>query len=262
MVIDQLLNPANFSLHLMSGSVFFEGLLFFCAAFFLILLFLGYRTRLATFVSWIFLISLHNRNPIILQGGDIFVRALLFWALFLPLGAKFSIDALTAKTTEPEAPVGENTRTSFSRWRVPPFCFRLRWSTGRRFCSSPVVSGTPTGPRFIMLSISTSSRSHFGIWLRQYYSLTKFLACSTFYWEMIGPLLLFVPILFVPLRLIGILGFVGMHIGFFTSMELGVFPFVSSAAMIPFIPAWVWDVPLAALRRKQPWVGAIIRASE
>ena len=254
--IEQLLNPANFSLHLMSGSVFFEGLLFFCAAFFLILLFVGYRTRLATFVSWIFLISLQNRNPIILQGGDIFVRALLFWALFLPLGARFSIDSFSSKNPEPLAPAGKNPNQflSMATAAILLQVALVYWSTVL------LKSGREWYPNwtavYYALHIDQFAKP-FGIWLRQYYSLTRFLACSTFYWEMIGPLLLFVPVAFVPLRLIGILGFVGMHIGFFTSMELGVFPFVSSAAMIPFIPAWVWDVPLAALRRKA-WVGALV----
>jgi hypothetical protein len=31
----------------------------------------------------------------VLQGGDDLLRALLFWSLFLPLGARASVDALS-----------------------------------------------------------------------------------------------------------------------------------------------------------------------
>jgi hypothetical protein len=47
---------------------------------------LGYYTRLAMFLSWYPVISLHDRNPIILHNGDGVLRLLLFWGMFLPLG--------------------------------------------------------------------------------------------------------------------------------------------------------------------------------
>ena len=43
------------------------------------------------------LISLHNRNPAVLQGGDILFRVLLFFAIFLPLEKSFSLDAKKKK---------------------------------------------------------------------------------------------------------------------------------------------------------------------
>ncbi|OVE81481.1 hypothetical protein BVY03_03600 [bacterium K02(2017)] len=47
--------------------------------------------------TWILIVSLHNRNPIILDCGDRFLRYLLFWMIFLPLGARYSIDQIKAK---------------------------------------------------------------------------------------------------------------------------------------------------------------------
>ena len=35
---------------------------------------------------------MESRNPIILHGGDIVLRMMLFWSLFLPLGARWSAD--------------------------------------------------------------------------------------------------------------------------------------------------------------------------
>lgn len=69
-------------------SLFFVLLLFLAAC-----LTAGYYTRWATFLSWAGLVSLHNRNPAILDLGDAHFRWLLFGMVFLPCGAAWSIDA-------------------------------------------------------------------------------------------------------------------------------------------------------------------------
>ncbi|GAM20743.1 hypothetical protein SAMD00019534_039180, partial [Acytostelium subglobosum LB1] len=54
---------------------------------------IGYRTTLSTFITWAMMLSIHVRNPLVLNGGDDFFRIILFWMMFLPLGAKFSVDS-------------------------------------------------------------------------------------------------------------------------------------------------------------------------
>jgi hypothetical protein len=81
------------NLHALGGSVFFESLLFVVAFVFAFLLLIGYRSQLSAFLSWILLISLQDRNILVLSGADILLRIILFWSLFLPLGAAFSVDA-------------------------------------------------------------------------------------------------------------------------------------------------------------------------
>ena len=84
-------NPYYFSFHTISGDLWFQALLFIMNAVSIILLLVGYRARLFTFICWVFLVSLHNRNPFILQGGDELLRILLFWAIFLPWGERYSL---------------------------------------------------------------------------------------------------------------------------------------------------------------------------
>src|SRR4051812_47797993 len=67
-------NDYYISFHAMSGLWQFELILFLLSFFFAIMLFIGYRTRLFTFLSWLMLLSLHNRNSYILQGGDDLLR--------------------------------------------------------------------------------------------------------------------------------------------------------------------------------------------
>lgn len=57
-------------------------------------LLVGYRTRLATIVSFLFVISLDHHNPLVLSYADVLFRIMLFWAIFLPLGERWSIDAV------------------------------------------------------------------------------------------------------------------------------------------------------------------------
>ncbi|MDY6780176.1 MAG: HTTM domain-containing protein, partial [Halobacteria archaeon] len=81
------------SLHALSGDVWFQVLVFVVTGVFAALVVVGYRTTLVTAVSWVLLLSLQLRNPLVLNGGDgLFVR-LFFWGTLLPLGERWSIDA-------------------------------------------------------------------------------------------------------------------------------------------------------------------------
>lgn len=53
----------------------------------------GWRTRAASIATFILVSGLHERNPMIFDGSDSVARVFLFWCLFLPVGAAYSIDA-------------------------------------------------------------------------------------------------------------------------------------------------------------------------
>jgi hypothetical protein len=84
------------SVHFLSGQPAFQGALFLLAAVAATAVALGYYTRLAMFLSWYLVISLHDGNPIILHNGDGVLRLLLFWGMFLPLGDHWSLDSAGA----------------------------------------------------------------------------------------------------------------------------------------------------------------------
>ena len=77
-LIRQYLDPWHFSFHLMNGTWEFQLVLFIVQWVFAVSLLLGYQTRLSTVVSWILLISLQTRNPLINHGGDTVFRLLFF----------------------------------------------------------------------------------------------------------------------------------------------------------------------------------------
>ena len=57
---------------------------------------LGWKTRLFQVLAWLCVVSLHGRVILLENGGDVVLGLLAFWTMFLPLGRRFSIDALRA----------------------------------------------------------------------------------------------------------------------------------------------------------------------
>jgi predicted DCC family thiol-disulfide oxidoreductase YuxK len=94
----------GWSLHFAGGSMLFQGALLAAQALLAFCLAVGHRTRLAVVLSWFLLLSLHGRNPLVLTGADGLMAALLFWGMFLPLAARWSVDA--ALSTAPPPPPG------------------------------------------------------------------------------------------------------------------------------------------------------------
>ena len=83
LVMENLSSRWYSSLHLMSGVWQLQALLFLIAGGAAIALLVGYRTRLATIVSWALFVSLCARNFYLVQGGDLLLRVVLFWGMFL-----------------------------------------------------------------------------------------------------------------------------------------------------------------------------------
>mgnify|MGYP005653376383 FL=1 len=55
---------------------------------------MGFKTRFFSVLSLVLLISLQNRTPLLMQGGDSLLSAVLFWACFLPMGARYSLESV------------------------------------------------------------------------------------------------------------------------------------------------------------------------
>src|SRR5690606_24507239 len=86
----QIFSPVErWSIHMLDGSFAFQA--FLCALTFAALaaFILGYRTRWATLILWVLLVSLRNRHPLFDTASDGVRRLMLFWGFFLPLGCRF-----------------------------------------------------------------------------------------------------------------------------------------------------------------------------
>ena len=59
--------------------------------------------------------------------------------------------------------------------------------------------------------------------------------------EYVGPLLMFAPVLRLPLRLLAMLAFIAMETGFILNLHLGLFPFISITSILLFTSAEIWN---------------------
>lgn len=212
-------------------------------------LLVGWRTRVMTFGSWLFLISLHSRNPMVLNGGDIYLRVVLFWMNFLPCGQTWSMDARAGR--------------SDTRWWTPPLTSDGRFvrslaGVGLLFqiCCVYWFAALPkTDPSWTSTYTATSLAlmldcfiTPFGVLFRTtFWHWLPLFTKIVIFWEFYGPFLLWFPFDRGQVRTLAIAGFVAMHTGFGVCMELGLFAWIGVLMPMVLLPAWFWDGPARRL---------------
>ena len=225
------------SLHFLGGTIVSQSALFVIAALCAVGLLLGYRTRLMTVLSWILLISLQNRNPMIVDGGDVFLRCILFWAMFLPLGAVFALDSILTPPSAKTRRVPERIFSIATVALILQICF-MYWFTV--ILKNDPVWRTEGSALYYALNLD-SFATPFGVWLRDFSALLAPLSFATLVIEAVGPCLLFLPIMQGPLRVLIVGTFLLLHAGMGLCLALGVFPFIVAAAWLVLLPSWFWN---------------------
>jgi hypothetical protein len=222
-------------LHALGGSAAFEAMLFVIAGLVALALAAGYRTTLATFASWLLLHSLHGRNYLVLQGGDAFLRVMLFWGMFLPLGERWSVDAARAPVLK-RLPAQVHSVAAMAY--ILQICF-VYWFTAA-LKSDPVWWRDGTAV-YYALSIEQFA-TPLGKYLLNFPELLHVLTFATLALEVLGPLLLFVPFFTGPIRFCVVASFTMFHlVGLGLCMELGPFPYVCAVAWSALLPTWFWE---------------------
>ena len=233
-LLDQFADRWLISVHLLSGMALIQALMFLIAAGFGVMLLVGYRTRLATIASWALLISLQNRNPVILQGGDILFRMLLFWAMFLPLHAHFSVDrGLDNSHADPPPRV----LTVGSLALIAQVAFLYGFAALLKRSPEWLSDGSAV---YYALSLEQFA-TPVGRWLLQFPSLLHVLTVLTMAIEVCVPVLLFWPFLAGLSRTASIVLMIAFQLGLAVCMHLGHYPFVGLVAVLPLIPTWAWS---------------------
>ncbi|MCE9544665.1 MAG: HTTM domain-containing protein [Planctomycetia bacterium] len=261
--------PSHLIFHQLSGSPNYEDFLFGIAAVLALLLLAGYRTRWVCAASWLFLASVQARNPLVNDGAQDLLRLVTFWSIFLPLGAKYSVDAALN--------VGLSCR---ARRVVSMASFALM---AQMCCLYWFAYMFKTGPEwrqegsavYYTLSIDMLV-TPIGKWMLNFPRLLRGLTYFVVGMEGIMPLVFFFPFeplfrgiawimrklglgQFVPgsfytnswnplLRGVQIVLFCGLHIGFAICMWIELFPWLCVVAWMAFIPSQAWD-----------WVGTELR---
>lgn len=228
-VINNLISKYYFSIHLINGLPEFQFFLFGINALVAILLIIGYRTRLMTFIAWVFLTSLNNRMIMVSTGGDTLLRLALFWSMFLPLDHAYQIKNKKYKFSRYPTSTC-STASAALLLQVVFVYFFTSIMKGKSWYEGTAV--------YLALHIDLMATSP-AYWLREYEELLRYLTYGTLAFETFGPLLLLQPLPL--LRIVGVFLFAGMHSNFGIFLALGLFPFVSLSCLIPFLPGIFWD---------------------
>ena len=226
--------PWHLSLHAMSGAWGFEALLFALAGIAGLAVLFGIRTRTALFISWILLISVQSRNPQILQGGDVLLRCLVFWSLFLPLHARWSIDNLTRSN----ATTTDHRYSSIAAFAIlAQMCMLYAFTAALKSDTIWLGEGSAIWYALHIEQFTTA----LGRYLANYPELLRYLTYSVITLEISAPLWLLMPYKTELVRGIAATLFIGFHLGLALTMHLGPFPFICMAGWLLYLPPAIWN---------------------
>ncbi|HKU41729.1 MAG TPA: HTTM domain-containing protein [Polyangiales bacterium] len=179
---------------------------------------IGYRTRLMHVLSLVAICSLHNRLALFEDGSEVTTRLLTFWTLFLPLGARFSVDAARSGR-EPE------TRPAISL-AVPGillqiallYTFNVLHKTGETWRDGSAVHYVLHQDRIVSW-LGWKLRPHITPLASQ---IMSYAAVAT---EALLPPLILSPLATKLTRRVAILLAVGLHLSFAALLNLGMFSY-------------------------------------
>ena len=218
-----------YSIHALWGEAWIQAVLFLLAGLFGLALLLGYRTRIATVVSWVFLLSLHARNPMVLNGGDVLFRMLLFWGMFLPLGERWSLDAVRSTRPRRTSLASVATAALLLQMTVLYITNAIHKTRGEQWLNGEAIVYVFSLDQFTVL---------LGNVIADFYPLLR---VFTYVWI---SLVVLSPLLVLSkgkIRTLLATGLAGMHLGMLVTMKIGIFPLIVVAGLLPFYPSWVWD---------------------
>ncbi len=192
-------------------------------------LIVGYKTRLAAVLTFLFVISLDNHNPFVLSYADTLFRLLAFWAIFLPLGERWSIDAVHADR-EPRAAIA-----SVASALILGQMVYMYFTNGLIKSQSDVWTSGDAAPLVLGLDEMTFL---LGDTIRQFPVLLEYGGLLWFLMLVCSPLLL---VLRGRPRMLLAGMFVAGHLSFALTVRIGAFSYVSIAGVLLFLQAQFWD---------------------
>lgn len=196
----------------------------------------GCGTRLATAVGWAALVSVIRRASPASNGGDLWLACQLFWALFLPLGAAWSVDARRA---ERRGIAPTSSACSVATAALVLQMAAIYVSAGLAKCNDTWTAGTALAHALSVhdhgtpLGMALVRSGVFG-------PLLQPLTWGVLALEIAGPVA-FVVCTAPRVRLAIALTFIAFHAAIWLTMSVGLFAPVSIAAWLPLLPSIAWE---------------------
>ncbi len=193
-------------------------------------LLVGYRTRLASAAVWLFVLSLHERNLVVLDSADTVIRVLSFWLIFADSGAVWSLDVrLRRRLARPFIPV------------APLRVMQLQVAVV--YLWAAVLKTGPTWQQgtaiYHAMQLSDWVRP-LGRLLLAHPGWCEAMTRAALVTEGAFLVLAFSPVLTALTRAVAILSILGLHAGIFLTMRVGMFSLLMPVTMLLFVlPAWI-----------------------
>lgn len=231
-----------------------EVLLFFLVALLCLFCFtIGYKTTLFHILSFVCILSIHTRNTMLENGGDVVMNIWWVWTFFLPLGARYSVDALQRSLS-----IGTDRQPNLLRDAVPGSMptvrslavFMVIWQLAVIYFFNTVHKGGHTwhdGTAIAYTLYQDRINTPMAIWVRDSLPLivTQLMTWGTLVIEGLAPLLLLTPFFTKWARRVAIVTLSGLHVGIWLLTDVGLF---SPTMMVSYLILIHGD-DIAALRK-------------
>lgn len=223
-------------------AAFFAGLVCYTV------LLLGYRPRLFLLLSLVFFVSVVNRNPLVRAHSDVVLVSMMLWAMFLPIGRRFSLDALWGRD--------EQGGTDWSQPSLAAFVVLLQlgliyFLTAFAKHGEAWMNGTAL---YYAMHLELLTNS-IGQWLgQQSLGIIKALTWGTLALEFVVLPLLLVPHRFV--RRFLFVALTALQLGILSTMDIGHFPLVMITFHVLLIGPWDWKL-IAVRKTEGDEIGAV-----
>ena len=241
-----------------------------CGLIYLALL-VGWRTRLMHFLAVLAVMSLHSRVTLLENGGDWMLGELTLWTAFLPLGKRFSLDAVLAslrarrETTAAELADRRAMEPPISLNVVSLAVLALALQIANSYIFNAAHKGGQTwrsGTAVHYVLHQDRMCTWFAVFMRPYMTLwlSRILSWGALATEAMLPVMLLAPVAKVPARRVAIVCIIALHAGFQLFINLGVF----SLAMIGYTPFLMtgadWDALARFAKRRKRQITAYFDA--
>jgi hypothetical protein len=209
----------------LSGSPSVIGVMFALGALAAITFTLGFHSPLANLATWLWAISVQERNLYVCDSGDTVLRLLLFFCLFADTGARYSLDVRLGRRAPLE--------------RIPALPVRaIQFQIALIYVVAYLwkYGGTWRDGSAVYRSLNAADFARpFGQWLGHFPSLCRLFTRFTLVSEAAFAPLVFSPIATRRLRALGLAGGVALHLGILATMRVGMFSLIMPLSYLAFI---------------------------
>jgi hypothetical protein len=220
---------------------------------------LGYRTRLAQALSFVLFTSLNTRNFLIHNRGTDLVGILALWTLFLPLGDRFSIDAVLGGWRARRESTADMLNER-ARWAAPPaehvslvaLAIALQIAIIYTFSAVAKTGSTWSRGEAIHLVLwQNRVATSFAAWLRLHEPLwlSPAMTTATLIVEGLAPVLVLSPVAQRFTRTANLALTTALHGGIALLISVGPFSYVMFTLNLLLLPRQVADCASRALGR-------------